>query len=104
AVRTPAGIRRARSIVVTAWYRRRPPPPGLVNPASLVEVVRTLHDPAAVAGRRTVIVGGGLSAFEHATAVMMHGQPVTGVSRHPLPLAFRTPHFEALLRATGSDA
>jgi hypothetical protein len=43
-----------------------------------------------------------MSAFEHATAVMMHGQPVTIVARHRLPGAFRTPHFETLVRDTGS--
>src|SRR5437879_868949 len=101
-VRTPAGDWLARHVIVTAWYRRRRPPPSLVNPASGVEVIETLHDPVAVAGRRPVIVGGGMSAFEHATAVMMHGQPVAIVARHRLPGAFRTPHFETLVRDTGS--
>ncbi|HEY2665382.1 MAG TPA: NAD(P)-binding domain-containing protein [Actinomycetota bacterium] len=101
-VRTPSGDWLARDVVVTAWYRRRRRPPSLVNPASGVEVIETLHDPVAVAGRRPVIVGGGMSAFEHATAVMMYGQSVTIVARHPLPGAFRTPHFETLLRDTGS--
>jgi hypothetical protein len=101
-VRTPGGDWLARDVVVTAWYRRRRRPPSLVNPASGVEVIETLHDPVAVAGRRPLIVGGGMSAFEHATAVMMHGQSVTIVARHPLPGAFRTPHFETLLRDTGS--
>ena len=112
-VRTPVGDWLARDVVVTAWYRRRRPPPSLADPASRgapqgaglkggVEVIETLHDPVAVAGRRPVIVGGGMSAFEHATAVMMHGQPVTIVARHRLPGAFRTPHFETLVRDTGS--
>jgi thioredoxin reductase (NADPH) len=101
-VRTPSGDWLARDVVVTAWYRRRRRPPSLVNPASGVEVIETLHDPVAVAGRRPLIVGGGMSAFEHATAVMMYGQSVTIVARHPLPGAFRTPHFETLLRDTGS--
>jgi thioredoxin reductase (NADPH) len=101
-VRTPGGDWLARHVIVTAWYRRRRPPPSLVNPASGVEVIDTLHDPVAVAGRRPLIVGGGMSAFEHGTAVMMHGQPVTIVARHRLPGAFRTPHFETLLRDTGS--
>lgn len=101
-VRTPRGSWRADRVVVTSWYRRRRPPPALVNPSSGVEVIETLHDPVAVAGRRPVIVGGGLSAFEHATAVMMHGQSVTIVARHRLPPAFRTPHFETLVRDTGS--
>jgi thioredoxin reductase (NADPH) len=112
-VRTPVGDWLARDVVVTAWYRRRRPPPSLVDPAARgapqgaglkggVEVIETLHDPVAVAGRRPVIAGGGMSAFEHATAVMMHGQPVTIVARHRLPGAFRTPHFETLVRDTGS--
>ncbi|HEX9314317.1 MAG TPA: NAD(P)-binding domain-containing protein, partial [Actinomycetota bacterium] len=103
-VRTPGRDWLARDVVVTAWYRRRRRPPSLVNPASGVEVIETLHDPVAVAGRRPLVVGGGMSAFEHATAVMMHGQSVTIVARHPLPGAFRTPHFETLLRDTGSRA
>ncbi|MCW3042532.1 MAG: FAD-dependent pyridine nucleotide-disulfide oxidoreductase [Actinobacteria bacterium] len=108
-VRTPVGDWLARDVVVTAWYRRRRPPPSLADPASRgaglkggVEVIEILHDPVAVAGRRPVIVGGGMSAFEHATGVMMHGQPVTIVARHRLPGAFRTPHFETLVRDTGS--
>src|SRR5947209_7856892 len=101
-VRTPGRDWLARDVVVTAWYRRRRRPPSLVNPASGVEVIETLHDPVAIAGRRPIIVGGGMSAFEHATAVMMYGQSVTIVARHPLPGAFRTPHFETLLRDTGS--
>jgi len=101
-VRTPGHDWLASNVVVTAWYRRRPPPPSLVNPASGVEVIETLHDPVVVAGRRPVIVGGGMSAFEHATAVMMHGQAVTIVARHRLPAAFRTPHFETLVADTGS--
>jgi hypothetical protein len=101
-VRTPVGDWLARDVVVTAWYRRRRPPPSLADPACGVEVIETLHDPVVVAGRRPVIVGGGMSAFEHATAVMMHGQPVTIVARHRLPGAFRTPHFETLVRDTCS--
>lgn len=102
-VESPSGPWRARHVVVTTWYRRRPPPPGLVNPASGVQVIGSLHDGVEVAGRETVIVGGGLSAFEQATAVMLHGQRVTIVARHLLPEAFRTPHFETLLAATGSE-
>lgn len=101
-VRTPRAALRARSVVVTTWYRKRAPSPGLVNPASGVPVIESLHDAVAVAGKATVIVGGGLSAFEQATAIMMQGQKVTIVSRHVLPTAFRTPHFEALLRVTRS--
>jgi len=101
-VQTAGGDWLADRVVVTAWYRRRRPPPELVNRSSGIEVIETLHDPIAVAGRRPVIVGGGMSAFEHATAVMMHGQSVTIVARHRLPSAFRTPHFETLVRDTGS--
>jgi thioredoxin reductase len=101
-VRTPGGSLRARSVVVTTWYRKRSPSAGLVNPASGVQVIESLHDAVAVAGKATVIVGGGLSAFEQATAIMMQGQKVTIVSRHVLPPAFRTPHFEALVQATRS--
>ena len=102
-VHTPSGPMRAGGVVVTTWYRRRPPPAALVNPASGVSVIASLHDAVAVAGKHTVLVGGGLSAFEQATTIMMSGQPVTIVSRHVLPPAFRTPHFEALLRATRSE-
>lgn len=101
--RTPRGGVRARSVVVTTWYRKRRPPPGLVNASSGVQVFESLHDAVAVAGKATVIAGGGLSAFEQATAIMMQGQKVTIVARHVLPLAFRTPHFEALVRATNSE-
>ena len=51
-----------------------------------------------------MILGGGLSAFEQATALMLHGQAVTMVARHVLPATFRTPHFTTLLADTGSTA
>ena len=101
-VRTSRGEWRARNVIVTAWYRRRPPPESLLVPGCGVRVIEALRDGIEAAGSATVILGGGLSAFEQATAVMIHGQPVTIVSRHPLPRAFRTPHFEALLSSTGS--
>jgi thioredoxin reductase len=101
-VRTPKRVWRAQQVIVTAWYRRRPVPVALAGPGAGVAVIEALRDGVEVAGRRAVVVGGGLSAFEQATAVMLHGQPVTIVSRHVLPAAFRTAHFEALLRATGS--
>lgn len=101
-VRTPGRDLLARNVIVAAWYRRRRTPPALVDPATGVETIEILHDPVAVAGRRCAIVGGGMSAFEHATAVMMHGQPVSIVARHPLPAAFRTPHFATLIRDTAS--
>lgn len=103
-VRTPRGVWRARNVIVTAWYRRRRLSRDLAAGAAEggVTVIEALRDAVAVAGRATVILGGGLSAFEQATAVMMLGQPVTIVSRHVLPAAFRTAHFEALLAATGS--
>jgi len=103
-VRTSRGRWRARHVIVTAWYRRRPPPEALRAPGCGVRLIEALHDGVEAAGEATVVLGGGLSAFEQATAVMMHGQPVTIVSRHPLPKAFRTAHFEALLAATGSSA
>ena len=101
-VRTASGSWRAPQMIVTAWYRRRRLPEDWGAGGPGPEVIEALRDPVAVAGRRVVIVGGGMSAFEHATAIMMHGQPVTVVSRHPLPSAFRTPHFETLLRDLGS--
>lgn len=101
-VRTPLRLWRARHVVVTGWYRRRLPPAALTEGAEGVLVIESLRDGIEVAGRATVVLGGGLSAFEQATAVMMHGQGVTIVSRHPLPAAFRTPHFTALVRATCS--
>src|SRR5260370_25255282 len=51
-VRTPGRDWLARDVVVTAWYRRRRPPPSLVNPARGGEVIDTLHDPFAPARRR----------------------------------------------------
>jgi hypothetical protein len=102
-VHTSRQVWRARQVVVTTWYRRRRLPDALRQGAEGIEVIEALHDGVAAAGRSTVVLGGGLSAFEQATAVMMHGQAVTIVSRHVLPSAFRTAHFEALLRATGSE-
>jgi len=103
-VRTPERSLLAGAVLVTAWYRWRPPPPELAGPAAGVTVVDRLHDPAMLAGRAVAVVGGGMSAFEHATGVMMHGQPVTIVARHRLPSAFRTRHFDKLLADTGSRA
>lgn len=102
---TPAGTWLARNVIVTAWYRKAPLPAGLVGGGpggGGVEVIESLHDGAQVAGRRVVVFGGGLSAFEQATAVMLHGQAVTMIARHSLPVTFRTPHFQTLLADTGS--
>ncbi|MGH2707771.1 MAG: NAD(P)-binding domain-containing protein, partial [Actinomycetota bacterium] len=101
-LRTTRGTWRANRVLVTGWYRKRPTPETFVRPRSKVTVLDGLHDPISVAGKRTAIIGGGLSACEHAAAIMIHGQSIKLFSRHRLPSQFRTRQFETLVRVTRS--
>ncbi len=101
-LQTARGTWRAKQVLVTGWYRKRPAPETFIHPESKVEVLDGLHDPISVAGKRTAIIGGGLSACEHAAAMMINGQSIKLFSRHRLPSQFRTQQFETLVRATRS--
>ncbi|MHA7630764.1 NAD(P)-binding domain-containing protein [Corallococcus sp. M7] len=103
-VETPEGRIevRAEEVLVTAWYERRPLPPDAVEPGSRVEVREGLRSAAEVAGRRVAVLGGGISGFEQAGALMMAGQPVTLLMRGESRGLHRLPHFARLVEATGS--
>ncbi len=103
-VETPLGPGRlvAEDVIVATWYEPQPVPPEYGGGRAGLRVVRGLRNPAEVAGRRTVIIGGGLSAFEHAIAIMLIGRPVTLVARTRLPPFYAGDAFTALVEATGS--
>ncbi|NPC46307.1 hypothetical protein D7X99_26705 [Corallococcus sp. AB032C] len=103
-VETPEGRIevRAEEVLVTAWYERRPLPPDSVEPGSRVEVREGLRSAAEMAGRRVAVLGGGISGFEQAGALMMAGQPVTLLMRGAPRGMHRLPHFARLVEATGS--
>ncbi|RKI15666.1 hypothetical protein D7Y15_13370 [Corallococcus sp. AB030] len=103
-VETPEGRIevRAEEVLVTAWYERRPLPPDSVEPGSRVVVREGLRSAAEVAGRRVAVLGGGISGFEQAGALMMAGQPVTLLMRGAPRGMHRLPHFARLVEATGS--
>ena len=91
----------AGDVIVAAWYERRPPSPALASRRA-VEVVSSLPNAISAAGRRVVIVGGGMSALEHATMLMMSGHQLTLVSRGSLPKFFTADGFTSLVTATSS--
>jgi thioredoxin reductase len=93
---------RARDVLVTAWYEPRPPPPELVDPTGRVHTFTRVADLAALPGTELVVVGGGLSALEHAIAGMLAGKTVTVVARGPVARSFRRAPILALVEATGS--
>src|SRR5207248_2192012 len=72
----------ARNVLLTSWFRPRPVPEALrPSAASSVRLHRSLRNAAQLAGRRVVVVGGGLSALETATTLMLCGQSITVLAR-----------------------
>jgi hypothetical protein len=92
----------AEQVIVAAWYEPRPSPPELAPVDGGPEVRRWLARPSQATGRRVAFVGGGMSAFEQSSAVMMLGQPVHVVARGPLAAFFRGERYQQLVALTGS--
>jgi hypothetical protein len=91
----------AEHVVVAAWYEPQPIPQAWLVAAGPA-VLRGLARPSQVAGRRVAFVGGGLSAFEQSTAVMMQGQPVHVIARDRFGAFFHAGPYRELVAATGS--
>lgn len=101
-VETPEGVGywRAENVLVTTWFRTRLPPKRWLR--SGLTVLTSIEEPSRLAGRRVVIVGGGLSAYEQAVALMHTGQLVTAVARGKLHSAFKSNAVGEMVEATGS--
>jgi thioredoxin reductase (NADPH) len=91
--------RLAKEVIFTAWYERKPVPPA----TSRVRVFDGLPSAADVLGLETVIVGGGVSAVEHAASIMMNGQRITLLVRGAPRFILGRERFQRLVRATGSE-
>jgi thioredoxin reductase len=87
---------RARHVIITAWHESR----SIAMTAGATPVMYGFSDASALAGRRCVVVGGGRSAIEHATALMLCGQTVAIVARGLL--GSRPPRFSRLIDVTAS--
>lgn len=101
-VETPKGIGhwRAENVLVTSWFRPRHPPESWLR--SGLTVLANIEEPSRLAGRRVVIVGGGISAYEQAVALMHTGQTITVIARGKLHPAFWSDVVEEMVEATGS--
>jgi thioredoxin reductase len=95
-----AGIWRAENVLVTTWFRARQPPASWFRWG--LTVLTSVEEPSRLAGRRVVLLGGGVSACEQAVALMHAGQPVTVVARGKLSPAFANDAIEEMVEATGS--
>jgi thioredoxin reductase len=94
---------RARSVLVAAWYGVRPLPRELLDPSGRTAVHQRVGDVATLPGRDLVIVGGGVSAFEHAVAATLAGKRVTVVARGPVARSFRDAAFRQLVATTNVE-
>ncbi|MFN0180513.1 MAG: NAD(P)-binding domain-containing protein [Gemmatimonadales bacterium] len=91
---------RARHILVTAWHERAAVPPEVLNAG--VPCVHNPRNGLELANRRVVILGGGMSGFEHALSLMMQGQAITLLSRSGPKVFHRGEGFRKLVRDTNS--
>lgn len=89
---------RARDVLVTSWFRPR----RIKRVRCRVPVLEGLREPTLLMGKKVVIVGGGYSAFDAATALMELGIETIVVARSGLAWPFFTPVFEALRRTSAS--
>lgn len=81
---TPDGPVQARHLVAATGAHNRPLVPDVPRESSAVEErhASDLHEPAALRGRRVVVVGGGASAFDLIDQALEHGaQRITWVYR-----------------------
>lgn len=93
----------AEEVLLTAWFRRRTPTPELLDPYEKTTSISSFRDPTELAGKRVVVVGGGLSAVEHATQLMALGARVSVVARHSVSNWEQDPAVARLTDATGSE-
>ncbi|MBI4819842.1 MAG: NAD(P)-binding domain-containing protein [Deltaproteobacteria bacterium] len=88
----------ANQVLITAWYVRAAVPAS--SPG--VRVLDGLRSPGDVIGDRVVVIGGGISAAEHAGALMLHGHAVTILARGSARPMMKRPSFLRLLEDSGS--
>jgi thioredoxin reductase len=97
------GVYRAKRALVASWFERRTLPPDSFAPAHKIAVSSTLQNPIQLAGRNVVILGGGMSAHEYASRLMLNGQKIVLLSRNGPSPRDKNPRFGGLLAATGSS-
>lgn len=90
----------ARQVLVTTWFRRRRPPISWQRGG--LPVISSIGEPSRLTGKRVTIVGGGISAYEQAMALMQLGHQVTVVARADPHRFFGSDAARALVEATES--
>lgn len=91
----------ADHVIVTSWYRRRGMTFGATSAAHRPRVVTSFRNAIELAGEKVVLIGRGLSAYEHAVALMSNGATITMLSHGHAPYHARD-DIRQLVRATGS--
>lgn len=92
----------AEKVIFTAWYRKRPVPPGYLAAGCTIPVYRAIKNPLELVNRRVVIFGGGISGFELACVLMMQGQAVTLLMRRSRREEHESEPFRRLVGLTRS--
>jgi thioredoxin reductase len=92
----------AGRVLVTSWYERRPLSPKLRPTDQTIAIRSTVQRSIHLAGKRVVILGGGMSAYDYATRLLRAGQPVVLLLRRAPQPIFQEPRFRRLMEATGS--
>lgn len=94
---------RTKNVLLTCWYEPKSLPSELVDPTGETQIHQRVADICTLPGNTVVIVGGGVSALEHATAAMRIGKHVVVVARGRVGRTFRTAGFRALASAAGAE-
>jgi len=91
---TPMGKRifAAKDVLVTSWF----------SPKKLAGIRAPTEPPCPNENRFSVVVGGGISGYEHASALMLRGERVAVVARGPFPWYYFTKEFSSLTQLTNS--
>jgi thioredoxin reductase len=88
----PAGYFLAKNVIFTAWHAKKSVDTLIPKNGTTLKIYKEgIRSPIEVAGKNTVVLGGGASAVEQAGAIMRCGQSVTILARNkisPAPAEF----------------
>lgn len=91
-----------RSSPCDVLVRKRPIDPDLLSSDHKIAVHYTVQNPIQFAGKKVVVLGGGLSAYEFATRLMESGQSVILLARCAPRPTYQAPRFRRLVATTSS--
>jgi thioredoxin reductase len=98
------GIYRAERVLMTSWHERRPLALDRSAADHDISLCSAIENPIQLAGKKVVILGGGMSAYEYATRLLLTGQRIVLLARGEPRSMYESPRFRRLLSATGSAA